>query len=224
MSKMKGRRADQTPSGYTMIFGIPELGNLISKTHATKISAGIELEELIMARCKGIPDFDAFISNLNNDKTAGIFVATKKQVKKSKVISATKYEPDFLAFDLVKRICYVIEVKDGDQFDTKKAAGERTTLHNFTTLVSSVLPFSFQIYICGFNARTRKEIYDGLKHKFSMDEILTGQELCTLFGIDDYQEIVRVRTNDQQDNLIYFVEELLKISNIKNMIVKRLKG
>ena len=223
ISQRKGRRAEQTPSGYVRVFGIPELGNLMSKVQGTVISAGTELEKLIMARCKGIPDFDAFVSNLNNDRTAGIFVATKNQVKKSKVINATKYEPDFIAFDLVKRICYVIEVKDGDQFDTKKSAGERVVLHNFTTLVSSVLPFSFQIYLCAFNARTKKEVYDGLKHKFSMDEVLTGQELCILFGID-YNEIVKLRTNDQASNLNFFVEELLKIGNIKNMIVKRLKG
>lgn len=222
ISQRKGRRPEQTDSGYVRVFGIKELGDLMSKVHATTISAGTELEKLIMERCKGIADFDTFVSNANNDRTIGVFVATKRQVKKSKVINTANYEPDFIAFDLVKRICYVIEVKDGDQFDTKKSAGERQHLHNFTNLVSTVLPFSFQIYLCSFYSRTKKEIFDGLKHKISIDDLLTGQELCILFGID-YNEIVKIRTSDQQSNLEYFIEEMLKIGNIKNMVTKRLK-
>ena len=149
-------------------------------------------------------------------------MATKKQVKESKVIHS-KYEPDFIAFDLIKRICYVIEVKDGDQFDTKKASGEHETLHNFTNDISQAMPFSFRIYLCSFNANTRKEIYDGLKHRFSMDEVLTGRELCELFGIS-YDDIVKIRSGDQKSNLKYFVITLLKIDKIRKMISKNLKG
>lgn len=217
----KGRRINQSPSGYTRIFGIEQLGNLMSKVQGTVISAGTELEKLIMERCKGIPDLDAFVADLNL-KEVGVFVATKAQIKKSKSINS-KYEPDFLAFDFVKRKCYVIEVKDGDQFDTKKAAAERNALHNFTNDVSPSIPFSFEIYICSFNAKTKDEIFHGLKGKFSRDEILTGQELCTLFGID-YDEIVKTRTNDQQSNLEYFINQLLDIPETKTMISKRLSG
>jgi hypothetical protein len=220
ISQRAGRRANQADSGYTRLFGIKELGNLMSKVQGTTISAGTELEKLIYDRCKKIPDFDVFVANLSSTQ-AGIFVATKQQVKKSKSINSS-YEPDFLAFDLVNKKCYVIEVKDGDAFDTKKSAGEHTTLKNFMNDVSQSLAFSFRMYICCFNANTTKEIYDGLKHKFAMDEILTGKELCVLFGID-YNEIVKIRTADQQTNLEYFIEEMLKIGNIKNMITKRLK-
>lgn len=217
----KGRRTGQTPSGYTRVFGIEDLGNLMSKVQGTTISAGTELEKLIYARCKKIPDLDIFVANLSA-KTEGIFVATKVQVKKSKSINST-YEPDFLAFDLIKRKCYVIEVKDGEQFDTKKSAGEHTTLKNFMNDVSQALSFSFEMYICGFNANTKKEIYDGLKHKFAMTEILTGRELCVLFQID-YNEIVKIRTADQQSNLDYFIEEMLKIQDIRIIIKKRLEN
>ena len=127
-----------------------------------------------------------------------------------------------MAFDLIARKCYVIEVKDGDAFDTKKSASEHITLHNFTNDISQALAFSFQIFICSFNANTKQEVFDGLKHKFSMDEVITGKELCILFGID-YNEIVKVRTNDEQGNLDYFINELLAIPNIRNMVVKRLK-
>lgn len=217
----KGRRANQAPSGYSRVFGIQELGNLMSRVQGTVISAGNELEKLILDRCKTIDNLDIFVSNLSS-REPGIFVATKKQVKQSKSINS-RYEPDFLAFDLVKRICYVIEVKDGDQLDTKKASGEHTTLKNFTNDVSQALSFSFEIYICGFNANTKEEIWHGIKKKFALTEILTGKELCVLFDID-YNEIINIRTADQQSNLAYFIDELLKIHNIQTILFKRLKG
>jgi len=218
----KGRRENQSPSGCTRLFGIPLLGNLISKIQGASISAGTELEKLIMERVNKIDNLDDFLTRTLSDGEDKIFVATKKQVKQSQKINS-QYEPDFLGFNPHKRICYIVEVKDGDQFDTKKASGEHTTLHNFTNDISSELPYSTAIYLCSFNARTKKEIYDGLKHKFSMEEILTGQELCDLFGID-YDEIIKIRTADQQTNLEYFVKEILHIPEIKNMIVGLLKN
>jgi len=112
----KGRRKNQSPSGYSRLFGNVALGNLLSKVHAAVISSENELERLILERCQRINDFDNFVTDLDN-RSPGIFVATKRQIKKSKKVE-TSFEPDLLAFDLVHRICYVIEVKDGDQFDT----------------------------------------------------------------------------------------------------------
>jgi len=209
----KGRRENQSPSGYSRLFGNIALGNLLSKVQAAVISSGNELERLILERCKKISDFDNFVTDLDN-RSPGIFVATKRQIKKSKKVE-TRFEPDLLAFDLVHRICYVIEVKDGDQFDTKKSEGERNTLHSFRSDVASVLPFSFKIYMCSFNAPSKEAIYHGLKHKFPLDELMTGKELCDLLGID-YNEILDIRKQDQEDNIDYFVESLKNIPEILN--------
>ncbi len=222
IEKAKGRRANQSPSGYTRIFGIQELGQLMSRVQGAVISAGTELEKLILERVNKIEDLDLFLAKtLQEPGEDKIWVASKKQVKKSKSINS-QYEPDFLAFNTLKRECYIIEVKDGDTFDTKKSSGEHTTLKNFTNDIAEHLAFSTRIYLCSFNTKTKNEIFFGLKQKFSRDELLTGRELCDLLGID-YDEIVKIRTSDQQSNLDYFIRELLKIGNIKNMIVKRLK-
>ena len=209
----KGRRENQSPSGYSRLFGNIALGNLLSKVQAAVISSGNELERLILERCQKISDFDNFVTDLDN-RSPGIFVATKRQIKKSKKVE-TRFEPDLLAFDLVHRICYVIEVKDGDQFDTKKSEGERNTLHSFRSDVASVLPFSFKLYMCSFNAPSKEAIYHGLKHKFPLDELMTGKELCDLLGID-YNEILDIRKQDQEDNIDYFVESLKNIPEILN--------
>ena len=222
IEKAKGRRENQSPSGYTRLFGIPALGQLMSRVQGTVISSGTELEKLIWERVNQVDDLDKFIADVTS--RAGedrVYVASKWQVKKSKSINSA-YEPDFLAFNPKKLECYIVEVKDGDTFDTKKAAGEHTTLKNFTNDIAQGLPFSTRVYLCAFNARTKDEIYHGLKSKFSMDEILTGQELCVLFNIN-YDEIIKIRTNDQQSNIDYFVKALIKIDNVRGMLTKRLQ-
>lgn len=222
IEKAKGRREEQSPSGYTRLFGIPALGQLMSRIQGAVISSGNELEKLIWERVNQIDDLDNFLETTLQDGENKIFVATKNQIKKSQKINS-QYEPDFLGFNPHQRKLYIIEVKDGDQFDTKKSAGEHSTLHNFRNDISSELPYSTEIYMCCFNARTKDEIYLGLKGKFSKEELLTGIELCFLFGID-YDEIVKIRTADQQANLEYFLTEILKIPTIKNMIVGFLKN
>jgi len=218
IERAKGRRETQAPSGYTRLFGIPALGNLMSRIQGAVISSGSELESLIWERCRQIDDLDAFILNTLHSKKTGIWVARKKQIKASERINS-RYEPDFVGFDLMTKTCYVIEVKDGDTFDTKKAAGEHKTLKDFTNDISNALPFSFRVYLCSFNATSKEDIFHGLKRKFSMDEILTGRELCALFDID-YDEIVAIRGRDQEQNLRYFVTSLLTIPPVRSMIAK----
>jgi len=213
----QGRREDQSPSGYSRLFGNIELGNLMSRVQGAVISAGTELERLILERCQRIPDFDDFVTDLDN-RSPGVFVATKNQIKRSEIVES-KFEPDLMAFDLERRICHVIEVKDGDQFDTKKSEGERITLHAFVDDVASVLPFSFKIFMCSFNAPSRDAIYQGLKHKFELEELMTGRELCDLLGID-FDELCETRKSDQEDNIDYFIEQLKSIPDLAKKLDK----
>jgi hypothetical protein len=55
-----------------------------------------------------------------------------------------------------------------------------------------------------------------------MDELLTGQELCELLGIN-YEEIIAARSCDRAENLAYFVDELLKIPGVQAEIRERIK-
>ena len=219
-------RTTRKKSAYTRLFGIEQLGDLITKIHGTIISLGAELERDIYKNAPlKIECIDTFLENTKEHGTAGVWIASKKQIKKSKCISES-YEPDFLGFDVLNNILYIFEVKEGHQFDTKKASGERKTLHSFSKSVSPKVPFKTRIYISCFDVDTKEQAYKGLKEKFSIDEILTGRDFCSLIGIS-YDNIMRERTAsqrtiDQQKNLEYFVNTLLKIDKIKSMIVKRL--
>jgi hypothetical protein len=214
----KGRRADQSPSGYTRLFGVPELGNLMSRIQAAVISSGSELEQLIWDRVVQIDDLDHFLKTTLHSEEDRVFVARKPQIKTCKIIKSA-YEPDFLAFHPFTRNCYIVEVKDGDQFDTKKAAGERQMLGNFRTDISHSVSYITRIYLCSFNSPTKEEIYRGLKRKFQMAELITGRELCDLFRID-YDSIVKHRQKDQQANLEYITQSLLTINGIREIVLK----
>jgi hypothetical protein len=218
----KGRRADQSPSGYTRLFGVPALGNLISRIQAAVISSGSELEQLIWDRVVQIDDLDHFLKTTLHSEEDRVFVARRQQIKTCKIIRS-EYEPDFLAFHPLTRNCYIVEVKDGDQFDTKKAAGERQMLGNFRTDISHSVPYITHIYLCSFNSPTREEVYRGLKRKFQMEELITGRELCDLFRIE-YDSIVVHRQKDQKSNLEYIAQQLLAIDEIRDVVLKLIEA
>jgi hypothetical protein len=217
----KGRRADQSPSGYTRLFGVPALGNLISRIQAAVISSGSELEQLIWDQVVQIDDLDYFLKTTLHSEEDRVFVARKQQIKTCKTIRS-EYEPDFLAFHPLTRNCYIVEVKDGDQFDTKKAAGERQMLGNFRTDISHSVPYITHVYLCSFNSPSKEEIYRGLKRKFQMAELITGRELCDLFRID-YDSVVKHRQKDQLANLEYIAHELLAIDGIREVVLKSIE-
>ena len=222
IEKAKGRRANQSPSSYTRLFGVPALGNLISRIQAAVISSGSELEQLIWDRVVQIDDLDHFLNTTLHSEEDKLFVARKQKIKTCKSIRS-KFEPDFLAFHPLTRNCHIVEVKDGDQFDTKKAAGERQMLGDFRDDVSHSVPYITHVYLCSFNSLTREEIYRGLKRKFQMEELLTGMELCNLFRIE-YDSIVKHRQKDQQANLKYIAQELLAIDGIRDIVLKSIEA
>jgi hypothetical protein len=56
----------------------------------------------------------------------------------------------------------------------------------------------------------------------SEEHILTGRELCDLLQID-YGKIVKTRQADAENNLRYFLRELVKIEGVREELVKLLR-
>lgn len=61
MARIKDSNPKESSGGYDRLFGIPELGFLISRTPSAVISSGTELERIIMARVEQIGDLDEFL-------------------------------------------------------------------------------------------------------------------------------------------------------------------
>lgn len=215
-------------SGYARTLGNENLGQLISRVQATVISNGTELERLIVARCKTIDDIDNFILQAEDGEVSDdAYLCVKRVFKKSKKYCTSDIrgiEPDLLIFIVEKkRICKVVELKDGDAFDTKKARSEREALEKFATNFGAKIPFSTNYFICTFNQENKETIYEGFKKEFDLEHILTGKELCAILKIT-YDEIVKLRTNDATENFNYFIDELLAIPEVKCAIEKKCKN
>ena len=84
---------------------------------------------------------------------------------------------------------YITKLKDGDNFDTKKSAGEAESLRKFKNHISENVPYKTLILVCCFNQTSKEKILQGFKNKIKPEEAFTGQEFCELIRIY-YQAII----------------------------------
>ena len=218
MVKMSETKPGRRDGNYARIFDNADIGSVLSRVHATTIRAGTELERIIRreshANENAILDLDTFLDN----GVDGIFIADKRVVKASSKIRFTGAEPDYLIFERqgALRRCYVMELKDGDTFDTKKSSGEVSTLTAFTQSVGSTLSYSTEIRICSFNQTDKQAIVTGFKQAVTEEQVWTGREFCELMGFD-YDAIILERTSDSETNRRFLVEQLLNIEEIRQI-------
>lgn len=216
ISEAKGRREG---SGYERLFGNADLGYLMSRVQATVISSGSELERFIKAQVNLIPDLDEFLElEIMPD---GVFLADKKMVKKSQKLDFAGAEPDFIIFKRREGVqrCHLVELKDGDTFDTKKAAAEHANMYSFISHNAKYIPYIVQAHFCSFNQDSRKSIVIGFKNKITEEEAMTGREFCDLIELD-YDEIIQSRTSQGPENIRYFLSELLRIDVVLDYLKK----
>lgn len=212
MAKIKNSHPKDSSGGYERVFDNREIGYLIQRIQSAVISNGNELENLIVERSKRIDDLDSFIDScLDGTIESGSYLCRKSVIKKSKY-KLDKHEPDFIVFEIkaLAGNCYIIELKDGNNFDTKKSDGEYASLKDYQTHLGAKVPFITNFYICCFNQLEKDVIVKGFKNRFAENQVMTGEELCRLLGFE-YQEILNQRKEDAEDNKVYFVSELLKI-------------
>ena len=201
ISNAKGRGENGTPSGYERLFGNRQLGLLMSKVQSAVISTGNELEKTIADE---ITD------------TKGISI--QKINKENRVFKGIKDGHDIIIDCVVEKEGKIklIEIKDGDTFDTKKVAGEVASLITAKAhLIKShnLKEEQVSIHYCSFNATDHEQIEKGAKGLLPKDSAMTGREFCKMIGLD-FDKIVEGRKSDQKENLDYFIEELKKIPEI----------
>ena len=205
ISNAKGRGEDETPSGYERLFGNRQLGMLISKVQSAVISTGNELEKFLATKLT---------------KTDGVSL---HNINKSKrVFKGAKNGHNIIIDCVVEKDgkIMLIEIKDGDTFDTKKVAGEIESLimtKNFIIKTRKIKEDDVSIHYCSFNARDHEQIKRGAKGLLPEDSAMTGKEFCELLELD-FDKIVEERKSQQKENLDYFINELKKIDEIKRSL------
>ncbi|MBE6144199.1 MAG: restriction endonuclease [Firmicutes bacterium] len=214
MAKIRNAKPKSSSGGYFRLTGNKQVADLLTKAQSTVITNGTELEKMIAKRANCITNLDEFMLNVNSGIiTEGTYLCTKKVAKKSSY-SLYKKEPDFLIFILTKtgKTCLIIELKDGDAFDTKKSSSEYESLVLYKNHIGSLIEFKTNYKICAFNQLSKEKIKQGFKNEFTEDQIMTGKEFCDILSID-YEEIVNKRKEDAEDNFEYFIQEMTSIIN-----------
>ncbi|MGI9548460.1 MAG: hypothetical protein ACR2M7_00550 [Bdellovibrionales bacterium] len=219
------KKKENKNNSYMRVFGDKQLGKLITDIHSTTIVNGIELQKIIFNKARNrIENLDNFLSQ---SFTKDVFVASKDEIKGSSIESKRrnlitgkeeKIEIDLLIFKNDK--CYIIELKDGDNFDTKKASIERDRLIEYLQYIGHKINYKTSIHFCCFNQDSKKSIVQGFKNKIKEEEAMTGKDLCKLLELD-YQEIVNERKNSQKENREYFFNEVFKIEWLREKFPKK---
>lgn len=219
MALISERKQGRKDGGYTRLLGNVQLGALISQVQATVIAAGTELEKQIERHAQTMTDAE-LTQFVNGQLRAGTYLITKKQIKKRlKPAIGSQHEPDFLAVLVKKSQVFVIEVKDGDTFDTKKSAGEVAACNAFAAQLAAFflknnLPYDVSIRICCFNQTSKDAIVKGFKSEITSSQAWTGEDLCKALSIS-YQTLLAQREADQKQNLVYFVNQLQNIPEVR---------
>jgi hypothetical protein len=130
---------------------------------------------------------------------------------------------DIVVLDHQARTAHVVEVKDGDTFDTKKANGELASIQAVAAAIAESTGYAVSFSFCCFNQEDKDLICAGAKGRFSKDQAMTGRELCRLLEID-YDALVELRQRDVADNLSYFLDELVAIPRVAELLREKLHG
>ncbi len=215
-----------TNSGYNNLFNNKEIGKLITIIHAAKISSGTELEHIIeeTPNVNLVGNVDQFFDNINNFDI-GTYLVNKKSLKNSKISSIVSYKlrktilVDFIIVKINEnksKHCYIIELKSGCNFDTKKIPAEKDNLIKYESELAKKIQATTSIHLCSFFEEDKNKIITGLKNIFELDEILTGSEICNLLNIK-YEDVLEKTNKDKIANDKYFFDRINEIMKKENV-------
>lgn len=213
-------RADEN-SGYIRLLGSKPLGLLISRLHATVIRTGNELERLLEQSTPSAlkTSLPQAIESAHSASPGTVQVVFSPKVQKRG--ASHGITGDIGIFNHARKQISVIEVKDGDTFDTKKASGELESMELSATALEKDTGYSTSIHFCSFNQQDKDAIVLGAKGRFSPQQVMTGKELCAILDID-YDAFTARRRSEQAQNLDYFLDQLASIPELRERLRRKL--
>lgn len=210
------KKKHKTSGSYGRLFDDEKIGLVMSDVQSTAIRSGNELEKLIERYSNPLPNSDT--CNLINEIKSGTIqngtYLLSKDSYRGTAIAIPNHEPDYIivrANDTNIEIV-VVEMKDGDDFDTKKSNGELETLTICKDFIENHFAISTDYALCCFNQKSRQNIVRGLKHHFDEAHVMTGNEFCELVDIE-YETIINERKSDATDNIMELARRLADCDN-----------
>ena len=194
---------------YSVIFGDNDLGSLMSAIHATSIRMGTELEHIIIELSKVIEPvhLDAFF---NKTLKPGVYIIPKRTMQDKRL----KFDqvPDLLVVNVDKNTCKIVEVKLGNNFDTKKSQGEVDNLTRYAAKLDRATTYRVSFSVCMWYAKDKLEVITGFKGTLTEAQALTGAEFCQIVGIDFQAVNSRIASHQQSNREFLFrqVEQIRK--------------
>lgn len=210
------KKKHKTSGSYGRLFDDEKIGLVMSDVQSTAIRNGNELEKLIERYSNPLTNNDTF--NLINEIKAGTIqngtYLLSKNSYRGTTIAIPNHEPDYIVVRMndVNVKIVVVEMKDGDDFDTKKSNGELETLTACKDFIESNFAISTDYALCCFNQKSRLNIVRGLKNRFDEAHVMTGNEFCELVGIE-YEAIINERKSDAADNIMELARRLADCDN-----------
>lgn len=210
------KKKHKTSGSYGRLFDNEKIGLVMSDVQSTAIRNGNELEKLIERYSNPLTNSDT--CNLINEIKLGTIqngtYLLSKDSYRGTAIAIPNHEPDYIvvrANDTNTKIV-VIEMKDGDDFDTKKSNAELETLTACKDFIENNFEISTDYALCCFNQKSRQNIVRGLKHRFDEAHVMTGNEFCELVDIE-YEAIINERKSDATDNIMELARRLADCDN-----------
>ena len=210
------KKKHKTSGSYGRLFDDEKIGLVMSDVQSTAIRNGNELEKLIERYSNPLTNSDT--CNLINEIKSGTIqngtYLLSKDSYRGTAIAIPNHEPDYIvvrANDTSIKIV-VVEMKDGDDFDTKKSNAELETLTACKDFIENNFEISTDYALCCFNQKSRQNIVRGLKNRFDEAHVMTGNEFCELIDIE-YETIINERKSDAADNVMELARRLADCDN-----------
>lgn len=188
-------------SAYETIVSNKQIADLLTKAHSTKIRAGNELEDLIAKHTKHN------VHPLSNGKKSvyyedlalpksGKTLVPKLTVKGFPGVENTNL--DIAVLDADEKVIYTVEMKDGDNFDTKKSNAERKKLEALSGwLANNHSGWTVKPKIVLWSCQDIKDA--SFKDKLAQQYLLTGKNAQKLLGVV-LDEVEKDRSSDRVEN------------------------
>ena len=210
------KKKHKTSGSYGRLFDDEKIGLVMSDVQSTAIRNGNELEKLIERHSNPLTNNDTrkLINEIKSGTIQNGTYLLSKDSYRGTAIAIPNHEPDYIvvqANDMNIKIV-IVEMKDGDDFDTKKSNAELETLTACKDFVENNFEISTDYALCCFNQKSRQNIVRGLKNRFDEEHVMTGNEFCELVGIE-YEAIIKERKSDASDNIMELARRLTDCDN-----------